>query len=418
MVLDLFLKQLRSDDLCSPLECSSDNVPDVFFAQETIASMEFRKICKFLKSVRKNSINCYSGHVEYNFDNPANFFCQSPEIQRSNVKKSALKWGEINWYPPKEKFLQPAHPGIQDASSKNMSIGTSRTPEVFFPNLNVLGTKICFPGLVFTSICSSRHVEWTFLSLPIFFLSFEVFNQCPKKSEIKWFFFQKFHALKLVLCLWRMQFGEYWRYFLPKSRKFWFKFRWIAAIFEQKFFAKGEFSSYCSIGHVKHVKCSFVEHADLFCQKTPLSVRNVQNYLKPIDFFWKVLSSNCVSVYVEGSVNCAVENFSPKIRKLSTHFPTLIECWKVCSTKKFPQIARLSLKKAVLTLFSNLYCAKNTFDWSLKKVKIIQNCGKAFQAFIFFKLLIRELRVNFQQRCQCNICLPKTWNLSRKMWSR
>ena len=86
MVKDLFHKQLRSGTLCSPLECSSGIVPEVFVAQDILVSKEFREFRKALKSVGKNFINCYSGHVQSNSDNPASFFCQSPEKQWSNVK--------------------------------------------------------------------------------------------------------------------------------------------------------------------------------------------------------------------------------------------------------------------------------------------------------------------------------------------
>ena len=65
----------------------SDNVPEVFFAHELIVSMEIRKICKFLKSVRKNSINCYSGLVENSFDNPATFFAKVGKNDDQTSKK-------------------------------------------------------------------------------------------------------------------------------------------------------------------------------------------------------------------------------------------------------------------------------------------------------------------------------------------
>ena len=87
MVIDLFDKQLRWGNLCSPLECSCDKVPEVFFAHEIIVSMEFGKVCKFLKSVRKNSISCYSGHVENFFDKPANFFAKVGKINDQMSKK-------------------------------------------------------------------------------------------------------------------------------------------------------------------------------------------------------------------------------------------------------------------------------------------------------------------------------------------
>ena len=75
----------------------------------------------------------------------------------------------------------------------------------------------------------------------------------------------------------------------------------------KKVFSTGKFSSNCLFGHVKHVKCKFVNYADIFLPKILLLVTNVQNNLKPTDFFWKVNSSNCFFVYVRGCVNCSAK---------------------------------------------------------------------------------------------------------------
>ena len=131
-----------------------------------------------------------------------------------------------------------------------------------------------------------------------------------------------------------MQFGEYWPNFLPKVQKVLVQNQVNCPhTWTKKIFSIGKFSSKRSFGHVKHVNVRFVEHADIFWPKITLLLTNVQNSSKPTDYFWKVISSTCFSVYVEGCVNCAVENSLQK----SEGFPIINDWYWICFLNNFAQ---------------------------------------------------------------------------------
>ena len=177
-------------------------------------------------------------------------------------------------------------------------------------------------------------MERTFLKLPIFFPLLRSFLPVSEKVWNRIVFFKSFMRSSWSSAFEECSLENTDQIFCQKSKKFWFKTRWTAPTLEQKkFFSIGKFSSKRSFGHVKHVNVRFVEHADIFWPKITLLLTNVQNSSKPTDYFWKVISSTCFSVYVEGCVNCAVENSLQK----SEGFPIINDWYWICFLNNFAQ---------------------------------------------------------------------------------
>ena len=203
---------------------------------------QFWQLCHFFAKVRKNN------------------------DQMSNKLRSN---GRDELVSSQRTFSSTAHPGIQDANSKTCQKLFPAHPN-FFSNLNVLRTKIFFQDYILMQNAPLDTWNQLFWTYQIFFHYFEFFYQCPKKVWNQYVTFKSFMRSNWSSAFEECNLENTDDIFCQMPQKFWFKTRWAAPHLNKKLFSIGKFSSKCSFGHVKHVKCRFVKHADIISPKIPL----------------------------------------------------------------------------------------------------------------------------------------------------